>query len=70
MSRNRDYLQQTLNVTSEPLTQDDRIDALFREALERLAHMPFTLVVDFWRWRVHDGRVPEEQWNDAWWQLR
>ena len=46
------------------------IPLLFRSALERLAFLPFGLVVDQWRWQVFSGKVGPDQYNTAWWKLR
>jgi peptidyl-dipeptidase A len=46
------------------------IPLLLRAALERLAFLPFGLVVDAWRWRVFSGEVTPDRYNAAWWQLR
>jgi peptidyl-dipeptidase A len=43
---------------------------LLRAALERLAFLPFGLVVDQWRWQVFDGRVTPPTYNRAWWDLK
>jgi peptidyl-dipeptidase A len=46
------------------------IGLLLRTALERLAFLPFGLVVDSWRWQVFDGTVTPDGYNKAWWDLR
>jgi peptidyl-dipeptidase A len=46
------------------------IPLLFRSALEKLAFLPFGLVVDQWRWQVFSGQVKPDQYNAAWWRLR
>jgi peptidyl-dipeptidase A len=46
------------------------IPLLLREALERLAFLPFGLVIDQWRWQVFSGQVSPDQYNAAWWKLR
>jgi len=46
------------------------IGLLLRTALERLAFLPFGLVVDAWRWRVFSGEVAPDAYNRAWWELR
>ena len=46
------------------------IPLLMREALERLAFLPFGLVVDQWRWQVFSGQVKPDQYNASWWKLR
>lgn len=39
-------------------------------ALEKIAFLPFGLVVDKWRWEAFSGAITPEQWNDRWWELR
>lgn len=51
-------------------SKEDNINALFKMALERLAFMPFGLLIDKWRWEVFSGEVKEENWNKRWWELR
>jgi len=43
---------------------------LLRQALDKLAFLPFGLLVDQWRWKVFSGQVPPEKYNAAWWELR
>ncbi|MBK9168462.1 MAG: M2 family metallopeptidase [Bryobacterales bacterium] len=45
-------------------------DLLLRRALEKVAFLPFGLLIDQWRWKVFSGEVPPEQYNTAWWELR
>ncbi len=42
---------------------------LMKMALDRVAFLPFGLLVDQWRWRVFSGDVPPERYNRAWWEL-
>ena len=46
------------------------IDLLLARALEKIAFLPFGLLVDQWRWQVFSGQVPQEQYNKVWWDLR
>ena len=46
------------------------IDLLLARALEKIAFLPFGLLVDQWRWQVFSGQVPPEQYNRVWWDLR
>jgi peptidyl-dipeptidase A len=46
------------------------IALLLRTALERLAFLPFGLVVDAWRWQVFSAEVTPDNYNRAWWELR
>jgi peptidyl-dipeptidase A len=43
---------------------------LLRRALDRVAFLPFGLLVDQWRWQVFSGVVPPEGYNQGWWDLR
>ncbi|HSL20608.1 MAG TPA: M2 family metallopeptidase [Vicinamibacterales bacterium] len=43
---------------------------LLRAALERLAFLPFGLLVDQWRWQVFSGRIAPDAYNQAWWDLK
>jgi peptidyl-dipeptidase A len=43
---------------------------LLKMALEKVAFLPFGLLIDQWRWKVFSGEVPPEKYNEAWWQLR
>jgi peptidyl-dipeptidase A len=43
---------------------------LLKAALERLAFLPFGLLVDQWRWQVFAGRIAPSNYNRAWWDLK
>jgi peptidyl-dipeptidase A len=43
---------------------------LLHKALEKVAFLPFGLLIDQWRWKVFSGEITPEQYNQAWWQLR
>lgn len=51
-------------------TIDDNINTLYKMALERVAFLPFGLLIDKWRWDVFSGVAKEENWNKHWWDLR
>ena len=46
------------------------IGLLLARALEKLAFLPFGLIVDKWRWKVFSGEVTPANYNQAWWDLR
>jgi peptidyl-dipeptidase A len=46
------------------------IPLLLRSALERLAFLPFGLLVDQWRWQVFEGTIAPSNYNKAWWDLK
>jgi len=69
-----------LSVTPEYLVQvgllDEAPDAsadlggLLRMALDKVAFLPFGLLIDQWRWGVFSGEIPPDEYNAAWWRLR
>jgi peptidyl-dipeptidase A len=71
----------TLSVTPGFLARIGLIDAVktshqatintqMKQALDRVAFLPFGRLIDQWRWDVFAGRVTPEQYNAAWWELR
>ena len=46
------------------------INLQLKQALEKVAFLPFGKVIDEWRWNVFSGSVPKEKYNEAWWALR
>jgi peptidyl-dipeptidase A len=67
-----------LSVTPEYLVQiglldrskvpspDKDIGLLLRQAMDKVAFLPFGLLVDKWRWGVFDGSTPPSGYNAAW----
>ncbi len=46
------------------------IPLLLNKALQKLAFLPFGLLVDQWRWQVVSGQSRPDHYNNAWWDLR
>lgn len=46
------------------------INFLMSMALDKLAFLPFGYLMDQWRWKVFDGRIPSSDYNKEWWNLR
>jgi len=71
-----------LSITPEYLVQIGLLDRsqvpsadkdtglLLRQAMDKVAFLPFGLLVDKWRWGVFDGSIPPEKYNEAWVQLK
>jgi len=64
-----EYLQQIGLLDKVPGESGD-IGLLMKMALEKVAFLPFGLLVDQWRWRVFSGEAKPEDYNKAWWELR
>ena len=46
------------------------IGLLMTRALEKVAFLPFGLLIDQWRWKVFSGAIKPDQYNAEWWALR
>jgi len=56
----------------DKVTKNDKVttNLQMNKALEKIAFLPFGLVVDKWRWDVFSGKVKPEDYNARWWALR
>ena len=63
------YLKQVGLLETIPAQAGDTL-LLLRQALEKLAFLPFGLLIDQWRWKVFSGEVAPADYNTAWWELR
>lgn len=71
-----------LSITPEYLVQIDMLDPkdvpsadkdiglLLRQAMDKVAFLPFGLLLDRYRWGLYDGSIPEAAMNTGWNQLR
>jgi len=71
-----------LSITPEYLVQIDLLDAkdvpsadkdiglLLRQAMDKVAFLPFGLLLDRYRWGLFDGSIPEAATNTGWNDLR
>ncbi len=71
-----------LSITPEYLTQIDLLDEanvpgadrdvglLLRQAMDKVAFLPFGLLIDRYRWAIFDGSVTPENYESAWNELR
>ncbi len=50
--------------------QSRDIGLLLAKALDKVAFLPFGLLIDQWRWQVFSGQVTPDHYNEAWWALR
>ncbi|WP_286272032.1 M2 family metallopeptidase [Thalassotalea hakodatensis] len=63
------YLKEIGLIDSIPDESKD-IGLLMKMALDKVAFIPFGLLVDQWRWKVYSGEITPENYNTAWWELR
>ncbi len=43
---------------------------LMKQAMDKIAFLPFGLLVDKWRWQVFSGKLTPATYNSGWWKLR
>ncbi len=63
------YLKKIGLIDKEPPASKD-IGLLLRMALDKIAFLPFGLLVDQYRWKVFSGEITPDKYNQAWWDLR
>jgi peptidyl-dipeptidase A len=64
-----EYLKKVGLLATVPDSSKD-IGLLLYKALEKVAFLPFGLMIDKWRWQVFSGQLSPEKYNEGWWQLR
>ncbi|MCH8277627.1 MAG: M2 family metallopeptidase, partial [Proteobacteria bacterium] len=48
----------------------ESLNPLMKRALDKIAFLPFGLVIDKWRFDVFAGRIGPDEYNEHWWKLR
>jgi peptidyl-dipeptidase A len=64
-----EYLKQIGLIDAVPPASED-LGLLMRQALDKIAFLPFGLVVDKFRWNVFSGEITPATYNEGWWALR
>ncbi len=64
-----DYLKQIGLIEQVPDPSKD-LGLLMQSALDKIAFLPFGLLIDQWRWKVFSGEITPATYNKSWWDLR
>jgi len=64
-----EYLVEIGLLDEVPAATSD-IGLLLKRAMEKIAFLPFGLLVDQWRWKVFSGDIEPDAYNASWWELR
>jgi peptidyl-dipeptidase A len=64
-----EYLHKVGLLESVPQASND-IPELLKQALDRVAFLPFGLMIDQWRWKVFSGEITPADYTKQWWALR
>ena len=62
--RNLGLVEKTMN------SHEALINSQMKQALDKIAFLPFGKLMDQWRWGVFSGEIAPEDYNAAWWDLR
>ena len=67
-----DYLEKIglLGESTNSNKNSSDLGMLMQMALDRVAFLPFGLMIDQWRWKVFNGEFTVDEYNKGWWQLR
>jgi peptidyl-dipeptidase A len=64
------YLKQLGLLKTVPADDKGLINVQMKDALEKVAFLPFGKLIDQWRWDVFSGKTKPADYNKAWWDLR
>ncbi len=64
-----EYLKKIGLLEKIPPAEAD-IPLLLKQALDKVAFLPFGIMIDQWRWKVFSGEIKPADYNKAWWDLR
>ncbi len=64
-----DYLVKLGLFEAVPGNEKNDLNQLMRRALDKVAFLPFGMLIDKWRWDVFAGKTSPEAYNQAWWDL-
>jgi peptidyl-dipeptidase A len=64
------YLKNAGLLKAVPRDDKGLINVQMKDALEKIAFLPFGKLIDEWRWGVYSGRIAPDRYNQAWWDLR
>ncbi|CAF99822.1 unnamed protein product [Tetraodon nigroviridis] len=63
---------QGLKLLPDNFTYDSEteINFLLKQALTIVATLPFTYMLEEWRWQVFAGNITKDQWMKQWWEMK
>ncbi len=70
LSVNPTYLNKIGILKAVPNNEKALINLQLKDALDKVAFLPFGYLMDKWRWDVFSGKTTPDQYNATWWKLR
>ncbi len=65
-----EYLKGLGLLDAVPKNEKAKLNVQMKMALDKVAFLPFGLLIDKWRWDVFSGKTPRAEYNRAWWDLK
>jgi peptidyl-dipeptidase A len=59
-----------IGLLDKPTDPSADIGLLLHRALDKVAFLPFGLLIDQWRWKVFSGEIKPDQFTSTWYELR
>jgi peptidyl-dipeptidase A len=69
LSTTPSYMHKLGLLPAVPAPEQD-IGVLLDKALQKIAFLPFSYLVDQWRWKVYSGETKPQDYDKVWWELR
>lgn len=70
LSVNPTYLNKLGILKDIPSNEKSLINLQMKDALDKVAFLPFGYLMDKWRWNVFNGKTKPADYNKTWWELR
>ncbi len=64
------YLKSLGLLDAVPSSEHARVNEQLKMALDKVAFLPFGLLIDKWRWDVFAGKVAPADYTSSWWALK
>jgi len=63
-------MQKPTAAADSAMAEQAMLNEQMKRALEKIAFLPFGRLIDQWRWDAFSGKLPKDQWNTGWWNLK
>jgi peptidyl-dipeptidase A len=70
LSVNPTYLNRIGVLKDVPNNEKALINLQLKDALDKVAFLPFGFLMDKWRWDIFNGKTKPADYNKSWWEVR
>ena len=64
------YLHASGLLDQVSLSEETDINFLLKTALDQIAFIPYSYILDLWSWNVYRGKIKPDEYNKVWWEYR